>query len=233
MSDKIQNARENQSSKNEDSSHIFRSFTEENETTFLLDRINKLRTDFETNNKKSVFSSKQYKFDCANNVLKTIDIDTLLNSTLIILPNSYHLFFDYTIFKTFAVPELYEKIMNFAIEKISYCINTYGHYEMHVNFNTFSVSAFYRYKTIIEMYSHECNTNHKEFHEKIKKMHIYNIPITIETISQLIGPLMPLQVRQKVIKYDKVASEKPLQTIDEILHTMSSETPQNSVIFQP
>jgi hypothetical protein len=25
--------------------------------------------------------------------------------------------------------------MLFAIEKISYCINTYGQYEMHVNFN--------------------------------------------------------------------------------------------------
>jgi hypothetical protein len=122
--------------------------------------------------------------------------------------------------------------MNFAIEKISYCINTYGQYEMHVNFNTFSVSAFYRYKTIIEMYSQECNTNHNEFHEKIKKMHIYNIPVTIETISQLIGPLMPMQVRQKVIKYDKAASEKPLQTIDEILHTMSSPSPQNTIVFQ-
>jgi hypothetical protein len=203
-----------------------------NETNILLDRINKLRTDFETNNKKGIFSSNQYKFECANDILKTIDLATLLNSTLIILPNSYHLFFDYTMFKTFAVPELYEKIMKFAIEKISYCINTYGQYEMHVNLNTFSLSAFYRYKTIIEMYSHECNTNHTEFYEKIKTMHIYNIPIAIDTISQLMGSLMPLSVRQKIVKYDKVSSEKPLQTIDEILNTMSSSSFQNTIVFQ-
>jgi hypothetical protein len=34
-----------------------------NETNILLDRINKLRTDFETNNKKGIFSSNQYKFE--------------------------------------------------------------------------------------------------------------------------------------------------------------------------
>lgn len=195
------------------------STTSNAETNDLLDRINKLRNDYAAENKKGLFSSKQYKFDCANSVLKTIDIETLLSSTLTILPNSYHLFFDYTVFKTYATPELYDTIMKYAINKISYCISTYGKYEMHVNLNTFSVSAFHRYKTIIETYSHECNTNHKEFYEKIVKMHIYNIPSTIETISQLVGPLMPLQVRQKVIKYDKTSSEKPLQTIEEILKT--------------
>jgi len=189
------------------------------ETNDLLERINKLRTDFANDNKKGVFSSKQYKVDCANTVLKTIDIDTLLNSTLVTLPNS-HLYFDYTIFKTFATPELYDRIIQFAVEKISQCIREYGTYEMHININTFSISAFQRYKPIIELYSHICNTFHTEFHEKIKIMHVYNIPSTIETISKLIGPLLPQNVMQKVIRYDKVASEKPLQTISEILQNM-------------
>uniref|UniRef100_A0A6C0HJ87 CRAL-TRIO domain-containing protein n=1 Tax=viral metagenome TaxID=1070528 RepID=A0A6C0HJ87_9ZZZZ len=196
--------------------------TTQTESDDLLDRINKLRTDFANDNKKGMFSSKQYKVDCANTVLKTIDIETLLNSTLITLPNSCHLYFDYTMFKTFATPELHDRIIQFAVEKISQCINEYGTYEMHINMNTFSISAFQRYKSIIELYSHVCNTYHAEFHEKITTMHIYNIPSTIETISQLIGPLLPQQVRQKVIRYDKVASEKPLQTITEIIHTINS-----------
>jgi hypothetical protein len=199
------------------------------ESDELLDRINKLRNEYASDNKKGLFSSKQYKFECANAVLKTIDLDTLLNSTLTILPNSYHLFFDYNVFKTFAVPELYDTIMQYSISKISHCINTYGTYEMHVNLNTFSVSAFQRYRPIIELYSHECNTNHKEFHEKIKTMHIYNVPSTVETISQLIGPILPPLVRQKVIKYDKSASEKPLQTITEILSAATVITQENSL----
>jgi hypothetical protein len=194
------------------------------ETDDLLERINKLRDEYAMDNKKGLFPSKQYKFDCANTVLNSISLDTLLHSTLILLPNSYHLYFDYTIFKTYAVPELYETIIKYAISKISYCMKTYGTYEMHVNLNSFSVSACHRYKTVIEMYLNECSINHKEFYETIKTMHIYNVPSTVETISQLIGPLLPQTVRQKVVKYDKSASEKPLQTISEILQTVNKSS---------
>jgi hypothetical protein len=191
-------------------------------TCDLFERINNLRVEYENENKKGVFSSKQYKFDCAKTVLKTVDLETLLNSTLIVLPNSYHLFFDYTIFKTFAVPELYNTIMKYALDKISKCIDSYGTYEMHVNLNTFSVSAFHRYKPVIELYSYEVNTNYPHFHENIQAMRIYNVPSTIETISQLIGPMLPQNVRQKVVRYDKNASEKPMQTIMEIIQTSNN-----------
>ena len=185
------------------------------ETDSLLERINNLRTEYKNENKKGFFSSKQYKFDCANMILKTIDLDTLLNSTLTILPNSYHLFFDYTVFKTFATPELFDTIISFVIFKISNCINTYGTYEMHINLNTFSVSAFHRYRDIIDAYSYEITNNNQIFNEKLRKMHIYYTPSAIDQIAQLLGPMAP----ENVIKYDKVASEKAIKTITEILQT--------------
>jgi hypothetical protein len=198
------------------------------ETNDLLERINNLRTEYGNENKKGFFSSKQYKFDCANTVLKTIDLDILLESTLVILPNSYHLFFDYTLFKTFAVPELNDTIIKYALDKISYCIDTYGTYEMHINLSTFSISAFHRYKAIIELYSYEINTNHPHFHENVKMMHVYNIPSTIDTISQLVGPMLPQHVRQKIVHYDKNASEKPMQTIMEIIKTSKNIQSENA-----
>ena len=71
------------------------------ETEDLLTLINHLRSEYENENKskRGLFPSKQYKFDCANTVLKTVDLEVLLNSTLLVLPNSYHLFFDYNVFK--------------------------------------------------------------------------------------------------------------------------------------
>lgn len=194
------------------------------ETDDLLARINNLRTEYgnENKNKKGFFPSKQYKFDCANTILKTIDLDTLLESTLIMLPNSYHIFFDYTLFKTFAVPELYDKIIKYGVDKISNCIDTYGTYEMHINLSTFSISAYHRYQAIIELYSYEVNTNYPHFHDNIKLMHVYNIPSTIDAISQLVGPMLPQRVRQKIIHYDKNASEKPMQTITEIIQTSNN-----------
>ena len=189
------------------------------ETEDLLERINKMRDDYATDNKSWLFSSKKYKNDCANKILGSINVERLLSSTVIILPNTHHIFFDYTVFKTYAVPELYETIIQYAISKIYHCINTFGKYEMHINLQSFSVSAFTRYKDIIEMYSNECNTNHTGLHEKIKNMHVYNVPSTIETISQLIGPLLPSLIKDRVIKYDKLSSEKSIKTIMEIIST--------------
>ena len=195
----------------------------------LLARINNLRTEYSNENKKGLFFTKQYKFDCANTVLKAFDLDTLLSSMLIILPNSHHLFFDYTVFKTFATPELCDTIIQYAVSKIRHCLNTYGVYEMHVNLHSFSVSAFHRYKPMIEAYSNELDTNHKNFHEHIKAMHIYNVPVSIETITQLISPFFNSTVKDKVILYDKESSKKPFQTIMEILQ-ISKEQQVNEIV---
>jgi len=204
-----------------------------NETDNLIERIQKLREDYAVDNKKWGISAKHYKMDCANSVLRKIDIDTLLNSTIMILPNTHHLFFDYTMFKTFAVPELYELIMSSMISKIKHCVNTYGKYEIHINLLSFSVSGFNRYKTIIEMYSNEINNNHKELHEKMKTMHVYNIPPTIDAISKLISPFLEQTTKEKIVKYDKPSSEKSLNTITEIIarsnpHSVQSLEQENT-----
>jgi hypothetical protein len=197
------------------------------ETDNLMERINKMREEYAVENKKWGISTKQYKIDCANSVLQKIDIDTLLNSTAIILPNTHHIYFDYTVFKTFAVPELYDRIMSWVISKLRYCVNTYGTYEIHVNLQSFSVSGFNRYRTIIEMYSNEINMNHPEFHEKMKTMHVYNIPPTMDAISKLMAPFIHPTVREKIVKYDKPSSEKALQTISEIIMRSSSMNQTN------
>lgn len=189
----------------------------------LLTRINNLRTEYSNENKKGLFSTKQYKFDCANTVLKTFNLDTLLSSMLMILPNSYHLFFDYTVFKTFATPELCNTIIQYAVSKIGDCYKKYGTYEMHVNLHSFSVSAFQRYKPMIEAYSNELNLNYPEFHENVKAMHVYNVPISIETISQLMSPFFTSSVKDRVILYDKESSKKPFQTIMEILQISNEQ----------
>lgn len=206
----------------------------QNDTETLCRRINELRNEYASQHTKSLFSSKQYKQECAKKVLNKFDIDTLLKSTIVTIPESHHIFFDYTIFKTYAVPELYETIIQYAIQKICICLEKYDMYEMHVNLNTFSISAFHRYKPILDLYSYECNTNYNHFHEKIKTMHIYNMPSTIETISNLIGAIMPQIVREKVVKYDKPSSEKAIHTISEIIRTTQSITqmiakPDNSL----
>ena len=48
-------------------------------------------------------------------------------------------------------------------------------------------------------------------------MHVYNVPSSIEMISQLIESLVPKEVLKKVELYDKQSSEKSINTIREII----------------
>lgn len=185
----------------------------------LLCQINNMRSAYEIKNKskKGLFPSKQYKFDCATDILKTIDLDILLDNSIKRLPNSYHIFFDYPLFKTFTTPEIYDTIIQFVISKIIDCINEYGIYEMHINLQSFSVSGFHRYKILIERYMAKVDIEYPYFSKQIKAMHVYNVPSSIEMISQLIESLVPKEVLQKVELYDKQSSEKSIETIREII----------------
>ena len=198
---------------NRSSSHINNTSNEDN----LLERINKLRTEYANTNKRGIFFNTQYKKNCAAEINNKFDIDTLMSSTLFILPNSHHVYFDYPTFKTFAIPEIYEQIVGKVIQKMRYCLDTYDICEVHINIHSFSVSAFHRYKSIIELYSYECNNKNQDFYEKIKKMHVYNIPSSINAITTLIEPILNPLMREKIIKYDKESSIKPMQTINAIL----------------
>lgn len=195
----------------------------------IINDITEIRKLYASTNNKHLIFPTQYKINCAKNVTKSFDIETLIDSTLCILPNTYHVFFDYTVFKTFAIPELYEKIVNTMIEKMKQCLELYGFCEVHINLNTFSLSAFHRYSPIIKLYINECINKSYGFVEKIKKTHIYNIPSTIDSISQLIQPMMVPQMRNNLVKYDKDTSIKKLETIKHIIESSKGSICTNEI----
>jgi hypothetical protein len=190
--------------------------------TELVEQINKIRKHYASSNSKGIFISKKYKIDCAKMVLNEIDIDTLLKSTINVIPDSHQIFFDYIIFKSFIIPDLYDTIINYAINLIMSCIQKYGKIEIHVNMNTLSVSAYNRYKDCIMAYTTKLYSFIPDFPERLVAMHLYNIPSCIDTISQLVEPLIHAETRKKMIKYDNVSSEKAVHTILEIIHITST-----------
>lgn len=199
--------------------------------TDLVEQINKIRKYYASTNSKGIFVSKKYKIDCAKLVLNEIDINILLRSTIIVIPNSHQIFLDYIIFKSFIIPELYDTIINYAINLIMSCIQKYGKIEIHVNMNTLSVSAYNRYKDCIIAYTTKLYSVIPNFPELLVSMHLYNIPSCIDTISQLVEPLIHPETRKKMIRYDNVSSEKAINTILEIIHITSSDMIDSSNVI--
>jgi hypothetical protein len=189
----------------------------------LIEQINKIRKHYASSNSKGMGLSNKYKIDCAKMVLNEIDVNTLLKSTIIIIPDSHQLFFDYIIFKSFIIPELYDTIINYIINRIITAIQKYGKIEIHVNLNTLTVSAYNRYKDCINTYTSKLYSSIPNFQEALVAMHLYNIPSCIDTIAQLIDPFIHPETRNKMIKYDNISSEKAINTILEIIHITSSK----------
>lgn len=173
------------------------------ETSSTLEQMAQLRESYyKENGKKSVFKNKQ-KFHCAEVVLQNIPIDILLKNTFWIVPGTNKVYFEYPVVKQFATPENYIYIVDEVLKSCSDCVSTFGKHEVHVNLDTFTISAAHRYKDIITLFCDECMRRETHFTEKLTGIYLYNTPDIIDNISSLLMPLIPPEVRPKIHIYNK------------------------------
>jgi hypothetical protein len=171
-----------------------------------LDKISQVREAYyKENGKKSFFKNKQ-KFNCADVVLRHISIDTLLKNTFWIVPGTNKVYFEYPVLKQFATPEIYIRIVEEVLKACSECVETHGSHEVHINLDTFTISAAHRFKDIIVMFCDECMRRETHFTERLVGIHLYNTPQIIDNISALLMPLIPPEVRPKLRIYTKQES---------------------------
>jgi hypothetical protein len=173
----------------------------------LLNQIDELNKKYYDKNTKNIFFKKQQKKECAMNIAQNIDIDILLRATIFIIPNTSHIYFDYTLLKTYANPEIYHSIIEYAISLFNECIEKYGMYEMHINLNTFTMSALERHYEVVRIFCEECLRAGKGYSEKLTKLHIYYIPSVFDRMSLLLDKFIHEEVKNKIIKYTKEESE--------------------------
>jgi hypothetical protein len=174
----------------------------------LLSRIETLQTEYYNDSKKAVFFKKQQKEECASSICNDVGLEKMLEHTVFIVPNTNKVYFDYTIFKTFAIPTNYDAIIKRVLDLFQECISIYGRFEAHVNLNTFTISAFERYKSIIIKFCEECFKNNTQYSIELVNFSIYNSPNMIDMITSIAKPFIDDNVRQKVVLYNKKESEK-------------------------
>ena len=136
------------------------------ESDEILGKIDQLRNKYYSQNEKKFFFKKKQKLECANTIVQNFNIDTLIGSTVFVIPNTNHIYFNYPLFKTYAASSLYNSIIDHTLGIVNICIDTYGAFEMHVNLNTFSISAVERYHDAIRLFCDECLKNNKDYYKK-------------------------------------------------------------------
>jgi hypothetical protein len=115
----------------------------------IVDNIVKLQEEYYANNNKHIFLKKNQKYDCANVISQKIDITLLFKRTLYILREG-EVYFDYVFFKTFIHPDIFDTFLDY-VNTISFeYIDTVETYNLHLNLNTLTISAFDRYWGLIK-----------------------------------------------------------------------------------
>jgi hypothetical protein len=135
------------------------------------------------------------KFDPATLTMLPKD----LFSRAIHLEEPNRIFFDYTVFRTFARPDLFADFTAYILALIRQCISSHGEFEMHINLKSFSVTGAQRYHDMIRMFCSECLRTDTEFSKLLTKMYVYNPPKILGAISACFIGFVDDHVRSKIV----------------------------------
>jgi len=153
-------------------------------------QISNLQQQFYAENKKKSFFKNSQKQDLAKPLVQEFNLTTLLSSSIYIIPDTNIIYMDYPILKTFLFEDIYEKSINFILEKYSHAIQEYNSYVVQVNLKGFTISAAQRYQKGIMMFTDKCNNSTTKFAELMEKMVIINAPSMMETINNMMKPFI-------------------------------------------
>lgn len=179
----------------------------------LLDKLNDLKNTYYQNNSKNTFFKNKQKLDCADMVSKTIDINTLMHNTFFQFENTNKVFFQYTVFKTFATDNNINYILDNFMKLLENIIYTCGSFELHINMETYTITAHERYKNMYKLLFSRCEQNNILFSDKLVSMNIYNTPNIINTLQIFFAPFIDKNAVNKIFIMDKKQSPALLENL--------------------
>lgn len=179
----------------------------------FLTKVEQLKEDYYSQHKKNTLFKKSQKQDCALSICNTMDIQKLIENTMHIIKNTNAVYFSYPVFKLYASDKNYDQIIAHIFSLFHKCIENFETYQVHIDLNSYTVSACERYKPIFPVLFNECFRKEKTFSNKLDRLYIYNTPNTMETIIQIMRPLVDNNVRHKIVFYNKSESEEKMKKL--------------------
>lgn len=179
----------------------------------FVSKVEQLKEEYYSHNKKNVLFKKSQKMDCALTICNSMDVPKLIENTMHIIPNTNAVYFSYPVFKLYATDKNYDMIISHIFSLFHKCIENFGTYQVHIDLLSYTVSACERYKPIFPVLFNECFHKEKTFSNKLDRLFIYNTPHAMETIIQIMKPLVDNNVRHKIIFYSKHESDVLMKTL--------------------
>jgi hypothetical protein len=177
------------------------------------DKIAQLQQQYYQNHNKCAFFKSKQKTDCATVISSSFNNEHLFANTLYILPNTNNIYFDYIFFKSYANPDIFVEFIDYTYKLILICIQQFKSYALHINWNTYSISAHERYKELYNLFLDKYQQGDLNLHEHLTELCVYYTPNVIHAISGLMRPLMHPDILNKIILFSKSDSKQMLNKL--------------------
>jgi len=172
----------------------------------ILEELEKYKQSYYSENKKNVIFKKDQKMEVASKIATEFNIEELLMKTAYVIPGTNKIYIDYLVFKLYAHPTNYTRLVEYIQSMIPDCVRKYGAFECHLNLSTFTVSAAERYKQIAEIFNSVGLQNDTDYSNQLTHLYVYNTPSAIDHISKIIFYLIEPVLRNKIVLYTKSES---------------------------
>jgi hypothetical protein len=163
----------------------------------IMNKINSLKTDYYSENKKNLIFKNNQKFDCANTIVQNINKTELFNH--IFCMNENQLLFNYALFKTIIHPDIYIDFIYHIFNVNEQILASHTTYDVIIDFKGLTMTGVERYKGFVTMLSLEGQKNKKNFLQKLGQVQIKNPPFMIANIGKVLLPLMDTIVKDRIV----------------------------------
>jgi len=165
----------------------------------ITEKIKELQTKYYNKNGSYILFKNAQKIECATEIVNNIPINTLLNDTIYIVETTNQIYIKYEILKSFANPSVYTYIIDHISNLVQISITNHKSFELHINMNTFTITAANRYKELIQMFCEKALQTNSIYHTKLNKIYLYNYPAIIPVLTKLFSSFVDNSARGKVV----------------------------------
>ena len=163
----------------------------------ILEKINALKGEYYSTNKKNILFKNEQKFDCANTIVQNMNRTELFNSIIQINENQF--ICNYSLFKTIINPTIYMDFIDFVFQINDQILQIHPTYNVCIDLKGLTMTGVERYKDFISLLSREGQRNGKNFLQRLNCIYIANPPFMIANISKILLPLVDKVIKDKIV----------------------------------
>jgi len=164
----------------------------------IHEKISETVEEYYSQNKKNILFKSRQKIECAEYISNTYNVDELLSTDIYIVSGKPYLYIDYTLLKLFINENNYINVIRRYQTMFEECFMNHNQIEVHLNLDTFTISAAHRYKVFIERFANECMMNGAGYSSLLSKFVIYNAPSMLDSIFGMVKHIVDQRLLNKI-----------------------------------